>query len=204
MKKISGKYVDYQFILSHKYLTKEDMTKNFTVFLIRSNFNSDNNAIIEINLTKCRGNGWKSDAEINYFIASHVVEIAMISSYFDVNDYDNPVHSYLQDTNLYSLIPAFSQKILYKIQLNQLSLGDGIYFGSQGIQEDLEFYSIERSSSVMSALEVDYTFIQILITLDQKVNQYQRTVYSFLDLFGFIGGVFQIFELMGGFVVNIP
>ena len=39
-------------------------------------------------------------------------------------------------------------------------------------------------------------------TLDQQVDQYQRTVYSFLDLFGFVGGIYELLKILGQSIVT--
>ena len=44
--------------------------------------------------------------------------------------------------------------------------------------------------------------MQIAFTLDNQVDIYGRTVFSFLDLFGYIGGLFQIFKMIGAMLVS--
>ena len=39
--------------------------------------------------------------------------------------------------------------------------------------------------------------MNIYFTLDPQIDLYQRSVYSFLDLFGFIGGIFELLKLFG-------
>ena len=53
-----------------------------------------------------------------------------------------------------------------------------------------------------SNIEFDNAYLQIYITLDPQIDEYQRTVYSFLDMFGFIGGIFELLSMAGYIVVN--
>ena len=53
-----------------------------------------------------------------------------------------------------------------------------------------------------SNIEFDNAYLQIYITLDPQIDEYQRTVYSFLDMFGFIGGIFELLSMTGYIVVN--
>ena len=40
------------------------------------------------------------------------------------------------------------------------------------------------------------------ITLDQQINQYSRTVYSFWDMLGYIGGIYGLLYSFGNFVFS--
>ena len=95
-----------------------------TDFYVRSNFNSENFQTIQISIDKWTSNSWKSSSEISNVLKSHSVNLAILSSYFDVNDYDNPIHHYLQDKNMYFLTSSVSQRVEYKIKQNQVFLSD--------------------------------------------------------------------------------
>ena len=51
--------------------------------------------------------------------------------------------------------------------------------------------------SSYSSIEFSNAYLQAFITLDPQFDQYQRTVYCFLDMFGFIGGIFGLFKTFG-------
>ena len=40
------------------------------------------------------------------------------------------------------------------------------------------------------------------MVLDQQNNQYYRSVFSFFDMFAFIGGFYGLFRILGGLLVN--
>ena len=37
-----------------------------------------------------------------------------------------------------------------------------------------------------------YSYVSIFIVLDTEITKYSRTVYSFFDMFGFLGGIFGL------------
>ena len=76
-----------QTIKDRKYLCPKNKD-----FYVRSNYNSDRYETFEISFGKCQGNYWRSDSEIDSIFANNIVELQIISTYFDINDYVNPVH----------------------------------------------------------------------------------------------------------------
>ena len=114
-----------------------------TDFFIRANFNSDNYEIVQITAAKCTGINWKSASEVEAVLNTHNIDIALISSYFDFDDYDNPIHHYLQDMNLFSLLPTLGLKMQYQVRQNLANKNDDIILGSQGSSNDISFYTVK-------------------------------------------------------------
>ena len=177
-----------------------------TDFFIRANFNSDNYEAIQISIGKWTGINWKSPADINTVINTHYLNLALVSSYFDFDDYENPIHYYLQDMNVFILVSSLGLKSQYLVRQNQATMNDNIFLGSQGPSSELIFYSIDRKSSSYSNIDFDNAYLQIFLNLDPQVDLYQRTVYSFLDMLGFIGGIYELFRIFGhlwiGYFIN--
>ena len=103
-----------------------------TDFFVRANFNSDNYEIVQINIVKCTGTSCKNDTEISNFLSSHNLMLALISSYVDFDDYENPIHYYLRDMDIMSMIPSLSYKTQYGVRQNSVVLSDSLWLGSQG------------------------------------------------------------------------
>ena len=82
---------------------------------------------------KCSGSNWKTDSEIESVLNSHYVDVAMVSTYLDFNDYESPTHNYLHDVNYISLIPNMCQILQYGVRINELNLNDNLWIGSQGL-----------------------------------------------------------------------
>ena len=58
--------------------------------------------------------------------------LAIVSSYVDFEDYENPIHYYLRDTDIMPIITSLSYKAQYEIRQNSEMLSDNIWLGSQG------------------------------------------------------------------------
>ena len=48
-------------------------------------------------------------------LGSHFIDLALVSSYFEHENYENPVNHYMQDSNIFYLIPSLSQKIVFQV-----------------------------------------------------------------------------------------
>ena len=175
-------------------------------FYVSSNFNSKSYEIIQLSFRKCTGLSWKSNAEIENAFTSHVIDFNIVSSYFDFSDYENPVHMYLQDLNHFYLMSDIYQELSYHIYQNQGILNDNLFLGSQGASNKINFYSIEKKCTNFGKANDLTGYLNIFINLDQQINQYKRTVYSFFDMLGFLGGIFGLMKsiafVLVQFIVN--
>ena len=119
-----------------------------------------------------------NDAEIEQILNTNYVDLAIISSYFDLNDFSTPVHHYLQDTNLIGLNPSLCYISVYNVKYNQIFLNDDIVLGGQGTTKEYSYYSLDRFSTLMANFkQQNNNYFQIYITLDRQANQYFRSVY---------------------------
>ena len=109
---------------------------------MRANFDSDNFELIQITVAKWIGNNCKTISEIEKVMNTHNIDLALISSFFNFDDYENPINYYLQDINLFTLVSTLGLKTRYQIRQNQATLNDDIFFGSQGSSEVIDFYIV--------------------------------------------------------------
>ena len=163
-------------------------------FFVSSNFNSKNYEIIQLSFHKWTGPSWKSSTEIENVFLNHNIDFSIVSSYFDFSDYENPVHLYLQDLNYFFIMSDIYQETSYHVFQNQGILNDNLFFGSQGASSKVNFYSIEKKYTNYGKTNAFNDYFNIFISLDQQVNQYKRTVYSFVDMLGFLGGIFGLMK----------
>ena len=138
----------------------------------------------------------KSDAEIDQIINTSYLNVAMISAYFDFDDYDQPIKKYLTDMDGVSFSNSFSSFFEIKVQQNEALLSDNLIF--PGSYELLKYYSIGSSiSRISNPIMMNKALCQGVVNLDRKHEQYERTVYSFFDMFGFLGGLFDTLAFSG-------
>ena len=140
----------------------------------------------------------KSDAEIDQIINTSYLNVAMISAYFDFDDYDQPIKKYLTDLEGLTLTNTISNLLEVKIQQNEAFLSDSLIF--PGSYDSLKFYSISNSKNrIINPALIRNALCSGIINLDRRHEEYERTVYSFFDMFGYIGGLFDALAF-GGFL----
>ena len=61
-----------------------------------------------------------------------------------------------------------------------------------GDTKNFKFYSINKKETEIGSSNVSSSYFTIIIALDQEVGLYNRSVYSFFDMLGFIGGIFSL------------
>ena len=126
----------------------------------------------------------------------------MVNSYFDFEDYDNPVRTFLDDRFRYSLVSQMERNIIVSLQENEAETKDSYFqYSPEGKttnfisanRVDKEIRSINNESDVMMSVK----FIK-----DYNYDSYERQVFSVLELFGSLGGLLEIFIIVGGFFVG--
>ena len=151
--------------------------------------------------TDSKGNPWKSDTEIDAAIDSTYIQLAMINSYFDFDYYNKPIKSFLDDQFYYHLTSGFTKNANMYIRQNTAEQKDSLFrYQPSGTQSS--FISIE---SVIEKFIKTNSKIVLLASFykDPKSYNYERTVFSFLDCWGLIGGVNEIREIWGKLIVSL-
>ena len=70
-----------------------------------------------------------------------------------------------------------------------------------GQSKEHHFYSIDRTKTDFED-QTETTKINVILSMDNYVYNYERTVFSLLDLTGLWGGVFELCEILGGIFVG--
>ena len=84
-----------------------------------------------------------------------------------------------------------------------MSTNDNIFIGSQGPANKYNFYSIDREINTLGNFKLEgENYIRLYISLNQQVDQYNRSVYSFWDMFAFIGGIYGVLHSIGYLLFN--
>lgn len=179
-----------------KYLCPTDDT-----YSLIGDFNSGIFQNLEIFIFPCvnstaNNNHCQSDADISSMITSGYIDLALVNTYFDFDDYDEPVKSYVTSTNNMFLTPDLTQYYEGFIQQNKVSKSDNIFFTADFEEE--YFYTIENRNFKTFNTEVSGGAVAVIqIALDQQNQEYERVVFTFIDMFGFIGGLFDSLFFFG-------
>ena len=70
------------------------------------------------------------------------------------------------------------------------------------LQEVHQFWSIDTIHFDVSPIGRRQSIFKANFKLDDHLDQYQRVVYSFFDMTGQIGGVYEIIAIVFGFIIN--
>ena len=129
------------------------------------------------------------------------MQAAIISIYFDYDDYDNPVKTHLGATGAISLILGFTQSLEVRVQKNEGSTTDNIFYNINF--KNIKYYNANTKIFVIEDINVNNNnILSIYFNLDATSNIYERAVFTYIDMFGFLGGLFDFVLFIGLIFVN--
>ncbi|CAI2382796.1 unnamed protein product [Moneuplotes crassus] len=102
------------------------------------------------------------------------------------------------------MLPGYVKRDDLFIQKNEAEIQDS-YFAYQPGGSKKEFVEIHRVDSRLAVQidDVDNVIYKLLFVKDAETKSYERQVFSLLEVTGNIGGLFEILERTGGFLVAL-
>ena len=167
-------------------------------YKVAGNYLSNNYQYILVSLTRCTGQNCQSSATIDSILNSTIVTVIIFNSYMDFSDYDTPIKMYIDDSNYFYLSSTNSKITRIYLKQNEANLNDDYLKLSPTSHK--AFFSTDKTI-VDTAPKYDQT-IYISILLGPNKDTYTRTVYSIMDLFGNVGGIYGLLQSSCGFVVG--
>ena len=128
------------------------------------------------------------------------LSLIMINSYVDFDDYENVVKTFNDESFYYKIRKGITKEPEILIRKNYVALNDEFF--QMGQTQHKEFYSAENTKNDFDLDPTDNLYAKLTIRMEAREDTYERTVFSVFDYTGLIGGVFEIFEVLGGFVVG--
>ncbi|CDW81986.1 UNKNOWN [Stylonychia lemnae] len=168
---------------------------------IQGNWYSPEYKLVTLGFRRCSGKNCATEEEFQSWVGKITMQEIIISSYFDVSDYENPVHYFLDD--LY-LPFQYNRSVVSNnyIRRNKLELHDNL-FGIFNDQVDLTFYQkserIYFTSDVNEGPGEGIMFFQNFY-LDKNYDIYERRVYSFSGVLQDVGGIYNSLFFAGLFI----
>ena len=84
-----------------------------------------------------------------------------------------------------------------------MELSDGYLQVGLNDRKQEVFYSVERSNiDFQDYMDLSGHVLEVVIHVDAEEGSYERRVYSLLDMTGQLGGLYEIFEVLGGILVG--
>ena len=102
-------------------------------YFLQGDFNSEVFRDVEILIFKCvnstqNNNHCKTQQQISDAVNNGYLDIALINSYFDFDDYENPIKTYLGSTELMFMSEDLTQQFEALIQHNTVLDSDNLFF----------------------------------------------------------------------------
>ena len=176
-------------------------------YVLQGNSIASSFRFFDLNITKCT-NGtiedvtWQSEEDIEEALMGAELNIALVNSYFDFEDYNKPIQTYLDDRFKYNLVSDIERFITIYVQENEAETNDNYFqYSSDGKSSD--FVSVNRVDKELrdagdsSSLVMSTRFVK-----DYNYDSYERQVFSAFELIGSLGGLFEIFTILGGALVG--
>jgi len=133
------------------------------------------------------------------------LSVFFLNSYMDFEDYTTPIKAYMEDRFIFKGVPGLGKQIKMYIKENTVELADSLLGFSRA--EEYEFMSVDNNIQDLHLFKGGFYF-EVFFMLDAQKETYTRVVFSFLDLFGKLGGVFELLNaslglLIGFFAKNV-
>ena len=129
------------------------------------------------------------------------MKVLVKNQYFDFRNIDNPVQSYVEGLYEYSIendgiffVDLFVKQNQYETQddyLNIVGPKTGIFYDTQSHRD-----------SDLDTEGVPQVFAYFNFWISNQEDFYERTVYSFFDFVGQIGGIVELFLILAAIIIS--
>ncbi|CAI2363669.1 unnamed protein product [Moneuplotes crassus] len=168
--------------------------------LVYRDFNEGDNIQFALLSDVCPGNSCTEDQK--EIAESHPIEINLLvlSKYYDSSDPINPVKTYVQNDYSFYIPKGKLSFYNYDLVRNRYSISDwdSVLLG----EKSGEFYDIEQGSNYFGEIQTGGTGLSILFKVSSVIRNYETSVIGFLDVFGQVGGLFEILFLFSSILVK--
>ena len=175
-------------------------------YYLQGDYNSKIFRDIEVFVSPCNENNtqgvvWKPKEEIDYIIETGFINIAIMRTYFDYDDYENPVKTFFGETENYFMIKDLTTWASYQVQENTALRSDNLFYNEPF--KESTFYDVgSKNIRIVSQVATGGALLFVTVGPHAETIQYERTVYSLLDLFGYLGGLYDFMLFIGFWLVN--
>ena len=135
---------------------------------------------------------WQTTSTISSKLSGAYLYILTLSSYFDFSDISNPVKSVIQER--ISSVVNVESPLHYNslLRLSNYELNDDI-FGLSGSKSG-QFYSFGSFDYAFTAKQDDNYFLSLEVKIDNQIDFYKRSLYSFTNFISSVGGSYGLLK----------
>ena len=195
---------EYNFSPDSKILTRLEgyyWLKNTTNFKLSGNSISEFYQTLEILLLPCFNfSGWKFNNEVANLLVRTKFSTVIASSYIDFNDIEDPIKT-LYHFDYHYILNEFYQELSYLIRPNEYTLDDSIYDISN--PKKGKFFTAERQKISSDFYKPGELSFKVILSLNTEYDEYYRSVLSLYEVFGLVGGIYEIIYLIFKLIVPL-
>ena len=190
----------YDRLLIDRYLCPE--SKEYSLM---GDSNSKSFKDMEIFISKwsnSSGIACQTSDEIDRVMNEGFIDIAYTNAYFDFDDYDMPIKTYLSSSdNLYFVNNQLSW-MQFLVQTNRAETSDNRLISSSS--DSRLFYSIKNKVQRMANSNsfLNNPVALLSFSIDQESEIYERRVFTFIEMLSYLYGLYGTIFGFGGILVN--
>lgn len=173
-----------------------------TDYSVAGTFYSPNFHYIELRISRCTNSSeWKSNDEITNVLNKTRITMALINTIIDMDDYDTPIKSIIDDGLYWDLVSGFNKKTDIFIRQNKAEFEDN--FIQIGVPKEKEFYQMANTVDYFERESSEGEVLALYFRYDKISDIYSRQIYSVGTFLGEIGGFFEAALLIGSLLISI-
>jgi hypothetical protein len=128
------------------------------------------------------------------------VVLGVGESYFNVEDYDDPLGSVLENKFNYALLPGYTIERHLKIRVNTAYDFTSLFYAFAPIE--YTYYSIDRVQDRLLPENANKDALIVYLQLDYQYLTTERKLYTFYDMLGQVGGFMGIVIWLASLTVS--
>ena len=119
--------------------------------------------------------------------------------YYDQYDIEQPVKKALTNQAFTSPVDGITKKVTLSIMQNSYAIYSSIF--NTDYSQTGHFYSIDQQRQDFENFEHN-TYLIIKFHMSSKHIFYEANIYTIFDFTGQLGGMFEIFEVLGKLIIG--
>ena len=119
--------------------------------------------------------------------------------YFDFSDYDTPVKTFVSGYDIYKTLKSFHKHVTMFLRKSEYYLNDDLVQYKN--HQEGSYYSIGHKEIDIREM-TDDTVVTVRFIQDPIIDQYERTVFTFLEMTGQLGGLYEVIMILTSFMIS--
>jgi hypothetical protein len=117
------------------------------------------------------------------------------NQYFDFENIEQPVQTFMDTQYEFDGHPNMEINAFFNVRRHNYKLNDNL-FGINPTEENVFYSAVYQRDSNLYVGRNNYYFFGAQFILDNRIDVYERTLRNSIDVFGDIGGIFEIIHLL--------